>query len=868
MSSENLLLVVAGRVDDDLLTWARELVALGDDARAVDLLAAALIADQVVLPAPARAAVVAAARARRSVLDADATLAPAADEKATPHVFEPPQDGPETAAVVAAVHTLLRRPDVRGRAWLSWRRTPTGSAPGPLPRPVVLLELAEGPVAVLAGELAAALERVDVPASIEVFTPDTALPEYHLAARRVGRPLEAPGLDAGTGPADPADLGEPDGTTPAPSGKTLFSSGSPDDAAGPQPGPAAQAGRLDTDRSPVGDQPVVSAEATLGAGHDDLGVDLGADLRDDILAVDDVPPATARWARRTARQPSASDDSQSRLFAPPREHDEPEAADEPSWAWGRAASWVSQDQSSSAAVAPASSDPWQEPSPEPAAPGWDRDEPEPGRHGVAAGRTRAGRPHSEHLDREPTEDESRSTGGHRSASVFGAASSPADSGWWAATAGHAGGHDMETADREPAPVAPIRRLRPVLGDDHLAAPGANPGGANPEPHTGRWRALSEDAAPLRHLSAELTGGIPVLPRPVEADHTAHRWPEETSAELPARPRSTDNGLPTRLRPETGGVLPVRTRRPVDTGDGFAARSRASGAHPDPLAAPRPFDAGAPPRLRPGAAGPGQPVAPRSVRAPGPGELPVRPRPMEPANGHPMPSRPMEPANGHPMPSRPMEPANGHPMPSRPAERSGGHPAQPQRVESSGSNPARLRPAPRPADVDPLGPPSHEQGMDASGHRGGADLFAPPHAGLGDPDPAAPPRMPTPADGRMRRPPAPPAPLSRPAPQAAGRRPLPPHPDRFGTRAPFRPGPPPEPETAAVPDGEVAIDSTRLGLHPDAVERLSPTDRALLARLQREMGLRPPTRPAALLRPLPSPGPRAQPVPVEPPDIAG
>ena len=41
-----LLLALAGRLDDDLLAWARELVAVGEEGQAVELATAALAAER------------------------------------------------------------------------------------------------------------------------------------------------------------------------------------------------------------------------------------------------------------------------------------------------------------------------------------------------------------------------------------------------------------------------------------------------------------------------------------------------------------------------------------------------------------------------------------------------------------------------------------------------------------------------------------------------------------------------------------------------------------------------------------------------------------------------------------------------------
>ena len=73
----DLLLALAGRLDDDLLAWARELVAVGEEGQAVELVTAALAAERVMLPAAVRVAVVAAARAAHTDLDVERELAAA-----------------------------------------------------------------------------------------------------------------------------------------------------------------------------------------------------------------------------------------------------------------------------------------------------------------------------------------------------------------------------------------------------------------------------------------------------------------------------------------------------------------------------------------------------------------------------------------------------------------------------------------------------------------------------------------------------------------------------------------------------------------------------------------------------------------------
>src|SRR5690606_37069307 len=77
----------AGRVDDDLLAWARELVAVGEDTQALELVTAAVLADRVALPPHVREALIAGARSTRPDLDiAGALPPPGRDEPG--HVFD------------------------------------------------------------------------------------------------------------------------------------------------------------------------------------------------------------------------------------------------------------------------------------------------------------------------------------------------------------------------------------------------------------------------------------------------------------------------------------------------------------------------------------------------------------------------------------------------------------------------------------------------------------------------------------------------------------------------------------------------------------------------------------------------------------
>jgi hypothetical protein len=187
--AHELLLGLAGWLDDDLLAWARELVAVGEEGQAVELVSAALAAERVALPPAVRTAVVAASRAAYTDLDADAELAPAAVGDVTGHRFDASaRSGERVAGVLAG---LPARRLAGCTLYLTWRLTPAGAAPGPVPRAVVLVETGPDRSAdVLTYLLTTELDRAGVPASVEVFTAGSDLPAYHDAALRSAKPVE------------------------------------------------------------------------------------------------------------------------------------------------------------------------------------------------------------------------------------------------------------------------------------------------------------------------------------------------------------------------------------------------------------------------------------------------------------------------------------------------------------------------------------------------------------------------------------------------------------------------------------------------------------------------------------------------------
>jgi hypothetical protein len=180
-TTHDLLLALAGRVDDDLLRWARELVALGEDARAVEMLTASMVAARVVLPPQVHSALVAVAHSTRTDLGPAASLPQPRPEDGTEHRFAPPGGHDPVAG---AVLEFPARPLTGCSVLLARRLTPAGAAPGPLPHPVVLVRVHDRTrhAEVLAYQLGAALDRAGAPASVEVLPADGPVPGYHAAA--------------------------------------------------------------------------------------------------------------------------------------------------------------------------------------------------------------------------------------------------------------------------------------------------------------------------------------------------------------------------------------------------------------------------------------------------------------------------------------------------------------------------------------------------------------------------------------------------------------------------------------------------------------------------------------------------------------
>lgn len=305
-----VLLSLAGRIDDDALSSVRELVAVEDDAAAAELLGGCLLAAGAGVTAREHAVLgrwFAASRVDPELVDV-LPRDPEADRR-DEHRFTPdppasarapgsPRDAGEAVARAAG-----RLPGVQ-RVRQCWRTTPAGSAPGPVPHRVVLVETHSADDCEHVAHHVAHAARELGAVSVEVFAAGAELPAYHRAAVRVARPLGATTPSASSSVSETAPLGPPAG------------------APRPTPGPPPR--RADDEVPPFGVP--VSAPS---AGPPSFLTVTGPDDADERRPAPEERPGDEQYRIVAAAGP----DPLERAFA--REHEveadapEPEAAAEP-----------------------------------------------------------------------------------------------------------------------------------------------------------------------------------------------------------------------------------------------------------------------------------------------------------------------------------------------------------------------------------------------------------------------------------------------------------------------------------------------------------------------------------------------------------
>lgn len=191
----DLLLSMAGRVDDDALSQAREFLAVGELDRAVELLVGTLLAGSIPVLPDERAALTWLLHELRS----DGTLTdrlpivevlPFIRHRFTSESDPTADVGPLLARAVSVL------PDVRSVRCV-WRSSPTGSTPGPLPQRVVLVDIGpQGFAPATAYRVDSVLRKAGVRAAVEVLAVGTQLSDYHASAVTSSRPVPISGAPA------------------------------------------------------------------------------------------------------------------------------------------------------------------------------------------------------------------------------------------------------------------------------------------------------------------------------------------------------------------------------------------------------------------------------------------------------------------------------------------------------------------------------------------------------------------------------------------------------------------------------------------------------------------------------------------------
>ncbi|MGW0521756.1 hypothetical protein [Crossiella sp. NPDC003009] len=190
-----LLLELAGRIDDDAVLAAREHAALLEYERATELMLGCLLAGRI--------SITPAEQYRLRHMLGEVRIDPAlADQVVVSevrlgdgHRFNSSNDPvPGLERVLSGV--LRRLPALRS-VWGTWRTTPAGAAAGAVPHQVLLMEIGqEGFPSAVVYQLNRAMQQAGVRASIEVFRTGEELPEYHEKALATARRIELPGYEA------------------------------------------------------------------------------------------------------------------------------------------------------------------------------------------------------------------------------------------------------------------------------------------------------------------------------------------------------------------------------------------------------------------------------------------------------------------------------------------------------------------------------------------------------------------------------------------------------------------------------------------------------------------------------------------------
>ncbi len=199
----DLLLSMAGRVDDDALSQAREFLAVGELDRAVEMLVGTLLAGSIPVLPDERAAITWALHEVRSDASLTDRLPVVELLPFVRHRFTAESDPvADLSGVLTRAVSVL--PDIRSVRCV-WRSSPAGSTPGPLPQRVVLVDIGpQGFAPATSYRVDAVLRKAGIRASVEVLTVGTQLSDYHANAVTASRPVPISGAPMAPPPPPPS----------------------------------------------------------------------------------------------------------------------------------------------------------------------------------------------------------------------------------------------------------------------------------------------------------------------------------------------------------------------------------------------------------------------------------------------------------------------------------------------------------------------------------------------------------------------------------------------------------------------------------------------------------------------------------------
>jgi hypothetical protein len=199
----DLLLSMAGRVDDDALSQAREFLAVGELDRAVELLVGTLVAGSIPVLPDERAAITWALHEVRSDAALTDRLPVVEVLPFVRHRFTAEHDpAADLSGVLNRAVSVL--PDIRSVRCV-WRSSPAGSTPGPLPQRVVLVDIGpQGFAPATSYRVDAVLRKAGIRAAVEVLAVGTQLSDYHASAVTASRPVPISGAPVSPPPTQAA----------------------------------------------------------------------------------------------------------------------------------------------------------------------------------------------------------------------------------------------------------------------------------------------------------------------------------------------------------------------------------------------------------------------------------------------------------------------------------------------------------------------------------------------------------------------------------------------------------------------------------------------------------------------------------------